>query len=214
MKPLKQISFIGLALTFILSSCSMEKRVHLSGYHIKWENAKNNSNKQEFSKTNTNNEVLSENESTVETTVAMEPTEISFTDNSELFDNALIASVDNSVIVLEPPKINLNNKSNKPVVSENFLTSYETKTIIKEQKKQNKKVDRKTTTGGGKSQIVALILCILLGLIGVHRFYLGYTGLGLLYLLTFGLFGIGWLIDLILLIIPNGLTPKGQTNYK
>jgi TM2 domain len=67
--------------------------------------------------------------------------------------------------------------------------------------------------GTGKSQIVAFLLCLLLGLIGIHRFYLGYTGMGILYLLTLGLFGIGWLIDLILLIIPNGLTPKNETRY-
>ncbi len=67
--------------------------------------------------------------------------------------------------------------------------------------------------GGGKNQLVALVLCFFLGGLGVHRFYLGYTGMGILYLFTLGLFGIGWLIDLILLIIPNGLTPKGQSSY-
>jgi len=71
-----------------------------------------------------------------------------------------------------------------------------------------------STTGGGKNQIVALLICFFLGLLGVHRFYLGYAGLGVLYLFTFGIFGIGWLIDLILLIIPNGLTPKGKSSYK
>ena len=67
---------------------------------------------------------------------------------------------------------------------------------------------------GGKVQLVALILCLFLGLIGVHRFYLGYTGMGVLYIFTLGLFGIGWIIDLILLIIPNGLPPKGKTGYR
>ena len=65
----------------------------------------------------------------------------------------------------------------------------------------------------GKLQIVAFLLCLFLGLLGVHRFYLGYTLMGVIYILTLGLFGIGWLIDLILLIIPNGLTPKGETRY-
>jgi hypothetical protein len=86
----------------------------------------------------------------------------------------------------------------------------------------NKKIKRAEKAGrhkarpvsGGKNQIVALILCIFLGFLGVHRFYLGYTGLGVLYIFTFGLFGIGWLIDTILLIIPRGLTPKGQNNYQ
>lgn len=87
------------------------------------------------------------------------------------------------------------------------------KRLNKKQQKANKQKSPKQTNGG-KSQIVALLLCIFLGLIGIHRFYLGYTGMGVLYLLTAGLFGIGWIIDIFLLIIPNGLTPKGKTSYK
>jgi hypothetical protein len=34
--------------------------------------------------------------------------------------------------------------------------------------------------GNGKSWIVALLLCFFLGWIGIHRFYLGYTGMGVL----------------------------------
>ncbi|MGV3608485.1 MAG: TM2 domain-containing protein [Planctomycetaceae bacterium] len=37
------------------------------------------------------------------------------------------------------------------------------------------------------------------GFVGAHRFYLGSRWLGLLWLLTFGLFGIGWLVDLFLM---------------
>lgn len=83
----------------------------------------------------------------------------------------------------------------------------------KANKKKNRKL-KKSFLGGGKNQIIALLLCFFLGVLGVHRFYLGYTGLGVLYLFTLGLFGVGVLIDLILLIIPNGLTPKGKDNYK
>jgi TM2 domain-containing membrane protein YozV len=50
-----------------------------------------------------------------------------------------------------------------------------------------------------KSKTTALILSILLGSIGVDRFYLGYTGLGIVKLLTAGGFGIWWLIDIIMI---------------
>jgi hypothetical protein len=42
-----------------------------------------------------------------------------------------------------------------------------------------------------------LWLCCLLGLAGIHRFYLGKPATGILYLLTWGLFGVGQFIDLV-----------------
>lgn len=55
-----------------------------------------------------------------------------------------------------------------------------------------------------KNKWVALLLCIFLGWIGAHKFYEGKIGLGILYLLTLGLFGIGVFIDfLVLLFKPN-----------
>ena len=58
-----------------------------------------------------------------------------------------------------------------------------------------------------KNKTTAIVLSLLLGGLGVDRFYLGYTGLGVLKLLTGGVFGIMWLIDLILIISGN-LKPK------
>lgn len=50
-----------------------------------------------------------------------------------------------------------------------------------------------------KSKGVALVLCVLLGYMGIHRFYVGKIGTGILWLLTLGCFGIGWIVDIVML---------------
>ncbi len=55
-----------------------------------------------------------------------------------------------------------------------------------------------------KNKWVAFLLCLFLGWLGIHKFYEEKIGMGVLYLFTFGLFGIGVIVDLILILCkPN-----------
>lgn len=47
-----------------------------------------------------------------------------------------------------------------------------------------------------KSKSTAYLLWFFFGLIGIHKFYLNKPVIGVVYILTLGLFGIGWLLDL------------------
>lgn len=51
-----------------------------------------------------------------------------------------------------------------------------------------------------KNKTVAALLCFFLGVLGAHRFYVGKIGTGVLWLLTGGMFGIGILVDFIMIL--------------
>jgi TM2 domain-containing membrane protein YozV len=62
---------------------------------------------------------------------------------------------------------------------------------------------------GSKSWIAALLLCFFLGTLGVHRFYVGKIGTGILMLITVGGFGIWTLIDFIMIAVGKFSDKQG-----
>ncbi|MFF5082426.1 TM2 domain-containing protein [Actinoplanes sp. NPDC000266] len=62
---------------------------------------------------------------------------------------------------------------------------------------------------GSKSWIVTLLLCFFLGTLGVHRFYVGKIGTGILMLITVGGFGIWTLIDFIMIAVGKFSDKQG-----
>lgn len=61
-----------------------------------------------------------------------------------------------------------------------------------------------------KSRWTAFFLCLLAGYLGAHKFYVGKTGVGLLYLFTLGLFGIGWVLDTLILLFGGSKDKWGR----
>ncbi len=65
-----------------------------------------------------------------------------------------------------------------------------------------------------KDWLTTLLLSIFLGGLGVHRFYVGKIGTGILWLITGGVFGIGYLVDLIKIICGNFTDKSGNLIQK
>ncbi|MEV0811026.1 TM2 domain-containing protein [Micromonospora sp. NPDC050200] len=66
------------------------------------------------------------------------------------------------------------------------------------------------SAGAQKSWVVALLLCFFVGVLGVHRFYVGKVGTGILQLITVGGLGIWTFIDFILILVGSFRDKQGQ----
>ena len=199
MKSIKQISFLGLVVALVLSSCSAEKRVYMSGYHMTWNKAKHKTEKHEVV-SNKSKKAKAELVDNITNSLATSLAPITIANN-------LSASAGNAFVgIAKHPAISVS--KNETTVSSDKNLKSEIKTVIKKDSKKNKKTSKKSAAAGeGKSQLVALLLALFIGVLGIHRFYLGYMGIGIIQLLTLGGFGIWALIDLIM-IITGSLKPK------
>jgi TM2 domain-containing membrane protein YozV len=61
-----------------------------------------------------------------------------------------------------------------------------------------------------KSRLAAALLCWFLGVLGVHRFYVGKVGTGILMIVTLGGLGVWALIDLIVILVGSFRDKSGK----
>lgn len=237
---LKTSFFVSFAILF-LASCTMEKRQHSYGYHIEWnghdiEKTKNINSEikensdvltQEYNSNDitltasTSNEIYFEKEALIKPLFKIEKSKnlthnnnknqnepcdvITFKDGSE--KEVKIIEVSTSEV-----KYKRCNDPNSPIYSVSKDKVLSLKYPNGDKDIFNDKQAQSETSSEGKSQLIALLLCIFLGGLGIHRFYLGHHVMGVIYLLTGGLCGIGWLIDMFL-ILTGGLKPKNGDDY-
>lgn len=215
------ISFIALAL--LISSCStnatITKRYHSRGFNIAWggggSDANNNVVKQTPKKVKSKSDMIKVAQNTeslaVQTVNSSENAIVNpANQNPELYSNALMTQNGTSVN-------NYFKSTSDRVKSSNSLTKTVKANVVSKPiiKANQKKYDPRN----GRSWVAAMLICLLLGMFGLHRFYLGYNKIGLiqlvfgaLYFFTplwwTGLIVIWVIIDLVR-ILTKDLEPNG-----
>ena len=182
----------------VVSNKRIQKRKYTRGFNIKSQN--NNHNlalKDQTRSVFSSEESIENNDNTglvfaskegviVEQTIANQTLKIELKNlNSLLINKTKSANTNNPVNTVPSKDLKKEFKANKKEVKETV------KTLVKSGKEEPLSGDEKT---------VALILLIFVGALGIHKFYLGQIGPGILYLFTGGLCGIGLIIDFIKLL--------------
>jgi TM2 domain-containing membrane protein YozV len=208
------VSFIAITI-LLINSCSLERRYHRNGFNVKWNH---------ISLRTKNDKNLSTSNYEIENNInTSEKSKEGQCSNYESLNESNLSSSNDNIIVLNENKTYENSSvlnevkdqwkssrltiENNPKNDDGSAERFES--INKNDLKKHSKISKKPIENDEKeySWTAAILLCFFLGVLGIHRFYLGHIGMGVLYLLTGGLCGIGALIDFILLL-TGGLKPK------
>jgi TM2 domain-containing membrane protein YozV len=71
-------------------------------------------------------------------------------------------------------------------------------------------VDAQGRPASPKSRLAAVLLAWFFGVLGVHRFYVGKVGTGILMILTLGGLGIWVLVDMIMILVGSFKDKQGR----
>lgn len=61
-----------------------------------------------------------------------------------------------------------------------------------------------------KNWLFDLLLCFFFGYFGIHKFYEGKIGMGILYIFTLGIFGLGWFVDFFIILFKKSKDKYGR----
>jgi len=196
---------IGLLIALIVSSCAIEKRKFTNGFTV-FTSSKNETEQIHEKQIETYQisekpiaKVEEQNDKEIKT---VENANSSAIENQVANDNINEAIVNSNEVVIKNGKGLKTNESSNLSLNSIFTLRLTAKAF-----------GLSASSSSDKSQLVALILAIFLGGIGIHRFYLGYTGIGIIQLLTAGGCGIWALIDIIRIAIGD-LGPKNGSYDK
>lgn len=194
----------------LISSCStnatLSKRYHSRGFNIAWGGgsaADNNPVKQTPKKVKAKSDGVAIAQNTENLTVQS----VNSTENAAVEASIVNTTLVSSTILAKNEVATAQNSTQTSSHAVKSPTVISKKAAVNAISNANTKAIKKNADPGeGKSQMIALILCIFVGVLGIHRFYLGYTMEGVLMLLTGGGCGVWALIDLIR-IITGDLKP-------
>lgn len=111
-----------------------------------------------------------------------------------------------SMPMMAAPVINITNSND---ANNSNAVSQETKQEVKQEQTVIQQVGGFMDNIGGRggrecNKWISFILCVCFGYFGAHKFYEGRNKMGIIYLFTIGLFGIGWILDCIIIFFkPN-----------
>ena len=184
----------------VVSNKRIQKRKYTKGFNIKSQNNNHNLASKDQSSSVFSSEVSVENNDNTNTDLILASREGVIIEQS-IANQTLRTELKNlNGLLTKEKKSTKTNKSVDPVLLKDLKKKFKAnKKEVKETVKTLVKSTKKEPVSGNE-KIVALVLLLLVGVLGIHKFYLGQIGAGILYLLTGGLCGIGLIIDLIKLL--------------